>query len=106
MDHGSSGMFPTPGKRIRDHTFEAIFTKIKNYGQGYGSCPLPRPLSIADDQDLLRSFQCKKTSRPIPIPSNRVISSLEGKFGTVCETFLSVLERLFMEISDLCKKHF
>jgi hypothetical protein len=29
MDHVSSGMFPTPRKRIRDH-MEEIFNKIKN----------------------------------------------------------------------------
>ncbi len=31
---------------------EAIFTKIKNYVQGYRSCTLPRSLSIAVDHDL------------------------------------------------------
>ncbi len=31
---------------------EEIFTKITNYVQDYGSCPLPRSLSIDDDQDL------------------------------------------------------
>ena len=31
---------------------EEIFTKIKNYGQGYRSCPLPQSLSIAVDHDL------------------------------------------------------
>jgi hypothetical protein len=39
------------------------------------------------------------------IPSNRVISSLEGKFGTVGEPFVLVLEGLFMKISNLCKNH-
>ncbi len=34
---------------------------------------------------------------------NRVISSLEGKFGRVGEHFVLVLERLFMKISNLCK---
>ncbi len=33
-----------------------------------------------------------------PLPSNRVISSLEGKFGTVGDTFVLVLEPLFMKI--------
>jgi hypothetical protein len=37
------------------------------------------------------------------LPSNRVISSLEGKFGTVGEPFFPVLEPLFMKISSLCK---
>jgi hypothetical protein len=37
------------------------------------------------------------------VPSNRVISSVEGKFGTVCENFLPVLERLFMKICYLNK---
>ncbi len=31
---------------------EEIFTKIKNYGQEYRSCPLPRSLSIDVDHDL------------------------------------------------------
>ncbi len=31
---------------------EEIFTKIKNYGQGYRSCPLQRSLLIAVDHDL------------------------------------------------------
>ncbi len=39
------------------------------------------------------------------VPSNRVISSLEGKFGTVGDTFVLVLEPLFMKISNLCKNH-
>ncbi len=39
------------------------------------------------------------------VPSNRVISSLEGKFGTVCDTFVLVLKPLFMKISNLCKNH-
>jgi hypothetical protein len=39
------------------------------------------------------------------IPSNRVISSLEGKFGTVGDTFVLVQEPLFMKISNLCKNH-
>ncbi len=37
------------------------------------------------------------------VPSNRVFSSLEGKFGTIGETFVMILERLFMKISNLCK---
>jgi hypothetical protein len=40
------------------------------------------------------------------VPSNRVISSLEGKFGTVGETFVLILEPLFMKISNLCKNQF
>jgi hypothetical protein len=39
------------------------------------------------------------------IPSNRVISSLEGKFGRVGESFVPVIEPLFMKISNLCKSH-
>jgi hypothetical protein len=39
------------------------------------------------------------------VPSNRVISSLEGKFGTVGDTFVLVLEPLFMKISNLCKNN-
>jgi hypothetical protein len=39
------------------------------------------------------------------VPSNWVISSLEGKFGTVGDTFVLVLEPLFMKISNLCKNH-
>ncbi len=39
------------------------------------------------------------------VPSNRVISSLEGKFGTVSDTFVLVLEPLFMKISNLYKNH-
>jgi hypothetical protein len=42
------------------------------------------------------------------VPSNRVISSLEGKFSTVGDTgdtFVLVLEPLFMKISNLCKNH-
>jgi hypothetical protein len=39
------------------------------------------------------------------LPSNRIISSLEGKFGTVGETFVLVLEPLFMKISNLCINH-
>ncbi len=34
----------------------------------------------------------------VAVPSNWVISSLEGKFGTVSETCVQVLERLFMKI--------
>jgi hypothetical protein len=41
----------------------------------------------------------------IDIPSNRVISALEGKFGRVGEPFVLVLEGLFMKISNLCKNH-
>jgi hypothetical protein len=41
----------------------------------------------------------------IYVPSNRVISSMEGKFVTDCKTSLPVLERLFMKISNLCKNH-
>jgi hypothetical protein len=29
MDHISSGMFPTPRKRIREHTWRKFFTKLK-----------------------------------------------------------------------------
>ena len=32
------------------------------------------------------------------VPSNRVISALEGKFGRVGEPFVLVLEGLFMKI--------
>ncbi len=39
------------------------------------------------------------------VPSNRVISSLEGKFGTVGEPLVLVLEGLFMKISNLCKNY-
>ncbi len=39
------------------------------------------------------------------LPSNRVISSLDGKFGTVGDTFALVLEPLFMKILNLCKNH-
>ncbi len=31
---------------------EKSFTKIKNYGQGYRSCPPPRSLSIIVDHNL------------------------------------------------------
>ncbi len=34
------------------------------------------------------------------LKSNRDNSSLKGKFGTVGETFIPVLERLFMKISN------
>ncbi len=34
----------------------------------------------------------------INVSSSRVISSLEGKFGTVGDTFVLVLEPLFMKI--------
>jgi hypothetical protein len=37
------------------------------------------------------------------VPSNRVISSLEGKFVTVCATFVPVTARSFLKISNLCK---
>ncbi len=40
------------------------------------------------------------------VPSNRVISSLEGKFSTVGDSFVLVLGPLFMKISNLCKKPF
>jgi hypothetical protein len=46
MDHGSWTVFHAQTEIKRPH-IEAIFTKMKNYGQGYGSCPLPRSLSIA-----------------------------------------------------------
>ncbi len=39
------------------------------------------------------------------VPSNRVISSLEGKFSTVGESIVLVIERLFMKISNLCHNH-
>jgi hypothetical protein len=39
----------------------------------------------------------------VSVPSNRVISSLEGKFGTVGESFVPVIECFFMKISNLCK---
>jgi hypothetical protein len=39
------------------------------------------------------------------IPSNRVISSLEGKFGIVGKLFVLVVGHLFMKISNLCKNH-
>ena len=47
----------------------------------------------------------KKSTAPYKVLSNRVISSLEGKFGTVGDTFVLVLEPLFMKISNLCKNH-
>jgi hypothetical protein len=55
--------------------------------------------------------ECLKTPRriifctPYSVPSNRVISSLDGKFGTVGETFVLVLEGLFIKISNLYKNH-
>ncbi len=42
------------------------------------------------------------------LPSNRVISSLEGKFGTVGDTFVLVLEPLFMNqicVKTICEWH-
>ncbi len=36
-------------------------------------------------------------------PSNRVISSSEGKFVTVGATFVPVINRSFLKISNLCK---
>jgi len=50
-----------------------------------------------EKQGKIRTINC--------LPSNRVISSLEGKFGTVGDTFVLVLEPLFMKISNLCKNH-
>jgi hypothetical protein len=29
LDHGSSGMFPTPRQRIRDHTLRKFLPKLK-----------------------------------------------------------------------------
>jgi hypothetical protein len=58
------------------------------------------PRSIGTEslkRKILRWLNC--------IPSNRVISSLEGKFGTVGDTFVLVLEPFFMKISNLCKNH-
>jgi len=53
IDHVSSGMFPTPRKRIRDHTWRKFLPTLKIVSKEInGSCPLPRSLLIADNQDL------------------------------------------------------
>ncbi len=51
MDHSSWNVSHAQTEIQRPHT-EAIYTKIKNYGQEYRSCLLPRSLSIAVDWDL------------------------------------------------------
>jgi hypothetical protein len=51
MEHVSWTVSHAQTEIQRPH-IEAIFTKIKNYEQGYRSCPLPRSLLIAVDHDL------------------------------------------------------
>jgi hypothetical protein len=59
--------------------------------------------SVFSTKQLLLFFSSSKLAKKVP--SNRVNSSLEGKFGTVGDTFVLVLEPLFMKISNLCKNH-
>jgi hypothetical protein len=60
-------------------------------------------------KNLLMSVNLSEAQNTIPlhfthcIPSNRVFSSLEGKFGTVDGTFVLVIDDLFMKISNICK---
>ncbi len=51
MEHCSWTVSQAQIEIQRPH-IEKIFTKIKNYGQGYRSCLLPRSLSIAVDHAL------------------------------------------------------
>jgi hypothetical protein len=73
----------------------AVKTECKQCTQMSGrfNKPLPREDSFTLHLILLQEdFSL--------LPSNRVISSLEGKFGTVDDTFVLVLEPLFMKISN------
>jgi hypothetical protein len=54
---------------------------------------------ISYNMDSLFSF----STCLIIVPSNWVTPSLVGKFGTVGQTFVPVIDHLFMKISNLCK---
>ncbi len=65
---------------------------------GPGQCSDAVSLGIQDDRQGALISKADGVYRYF-----RVISSLEGKFGTVGDTFVLVLEPLFMKISNLCK---
>jgi hypothetical protein len=67
-----------------------------------GSTFIQRPLNLLADSNKIQIYLCG-VQFTFSVPSNRVISSLEGKFGTVGEPFVLVLEGLFMKILNLCK---
>jgi hypothetical protein len=69
------------------------------YGSGYAR-------SVINWPPRIRFRICHLFEKhTVPVPSNRVISSLEGKFGIVGKLFVLVVEHLFMKISNLCKNH-
>jgi hypothetical protein len=72
--------------------------------QGYPSWNVSK-FSIVGKIFIICGFFVVCFAELIVVPSYRVISSLEGKFGTVSEIFVLVLERLFMKISNWCKNH-
>ncbi len=60
IDHISSGMFPTPRKRIREHTWRKFLTKLKIMYKEMGLalyCDLYRSLTIKTSKDR---FNVKK----------------------------------------------
>jgi hypothetical protein len=76
MDLGSSGMFPTPRQRIRDHTLRQFLPKLKIVDKDIGLalyCDLCRSLMVAISRDR---FNVKKTSCPIPrlFKTSKVVS--------------------------------
>jgi hypothetical protein len=66
IDHISSGMFPTPRKRIREHKWRKFLTKLKIMYKEMGLAlylDLYRSLTIRITKDR---FNVKKTLRPKP----------------------------------------
>jgi hypothetical protein len=66
IDLISSGMFPTPRKSIREHTWRKFVTKLKIICKEIGLAlylDLYQSLTIRISKDC---FNVKKTSRPVP----------------------------------------
>ena len=83
----------------------ALRTPLKKMITVSGKVTVKPTLFPIESDSLGNFFTCFYCRFIQDVPSNRVISALEGKFGRVGEPFVLVLEGLFMKISNLCKNH-
>jgi hypothetical protein len=64
MDHVSSGMFPTPRKRIKDHTWRKFLTKLKI---------MYKEMGLALHRDLYRSLMIRISNDHFNVKKHRVV---------------------------------
>jgi hypothetical protein len=64
MDHGSSGMFPTPRQRIRDHTLRQFLPKFKI---------MDKEMGLALYSDLYRSLTIRISRDRFNVKKHRAL---------------------------------